>query len=413
MTTIAVFLMACVIYQPTDWPQFRGQFGSGESAAGLPPVAWSLKDNSNIAWQKELPGRGVSGAIVVGDHVLVTSSAGNQQDQLYLFSIQADSGEIQWQRTFWGTGRTACHPLSAMSAPTPASDGQRVVALFASNDVVCLDLQGNLQWVRSLETEHPLAFDDRGLASSVLIAEGVAIVQVATQGASFVTALDLDTGQTNWTHELSKLTNWATPGATSIGGQTWIVVQSADELVVLDARTGKVRWQHKAEGALIPSPVVVGTSVYLPAEGLLKLELSQESDKVDVRWKSNALGPNSASPVLSGPHIFVMRPPNVLTCGDISNGKVLWKKRLTGEQFWATPAIVQDRLYIASADGKVHVVDTKDRGTILGTSEMDEEILGSPALSGNALYLRGVKHLWKIVPSVPEASGTSLRSSPS
>ncbi len=134
----------------------------------------------------------------------------------------------------------------------------------------------------------------------------------------------------------------------------------------------------------------------MPSEGLLRLELAELADKVEVRWTSNTLRPNSASPVLAGQRIFVMRPPNVLTCGDVTSGKVLWKKRIPGEQFWATPAMAQDRLYVASADGKVHVVDTTDQGAILGTSDMEEEILGSPAISGNALFIRGVKHIWKI-----------------
>ncbi len=248
MTWITVFLMTCFAIQPTDWPQFRGPCGSGATATGTPPVAWSLKDRSHIAWQRELPGRGVGGAIVVGGHVVVTSSSGKKQDQLHVVAIDDDSGELQWQRTFWGTGRTDCHPLSAMSAPTPASDGECLVALFASNDVLCLDLQGNLRWVRSLGTEHPLAFDDRGLASSPLMADGAVVIQVASQGTSFVTALELDSGQTRWMRELSTKTTWATPCVTSIGGSPWIVVQSADELIVLDARTGKPRWQYAAQG---------------------------------------------------------------------------------------------------------------------------------------------------------------------
>ncbi len=393
-----VFLISYVLVsmQPTDWPQFRGPDGSGVTRVGTPPIDWSIDGNKNVAWRVELPGRGVGGAIILNDQVVVTSSSGANQDQLHVFAIDNASGKIQWQRSFWGTGRTACHPLSAMSAPTPAGDGQRIVAVFASNDVVCLDMQGNLQWVRGLGLEQPLAFDDRGLASSPLIVDRAAIIQIACQGHSFVAALDLDTGKTRWEHELSKATNWASPCTAMIGNETWAVVQSADELLVLDTATGEPRWTYKADGALIPSPVVDDATIYLPADGLTRLQLAEVGDKIDVKWKTKNLGPQSASPILAGKQVLVMRPPNILTCGNVEDGKVAWKKRIEGEQFWATPAMAGNHLYIASAEGKVNVIDVANEGALLGTIDMDEEMLASPAISGNAIYLRGVKHIWKI-----------------
>lgn len=393
-----VFFLACAVFafQPTDWPQFRGQFSSGVSQVGAPPTEWTNENDSHVAWRLALPGRGVGGAIVVGGQVIVTSSSGTKQDQLHVFAIDDASGKIRWQRSFWGTGRTACHPLSAMSAPTPASNGQRILALFASNDVVCLDMDGNLQWVRSLGTEYPLAFDDRGLASSPLIVDDIAVIQVACQGTSFVAALELDSGNVRWRQELSKTTNWTSPCAINIGGGNCVVVQSADELLVLDAKSGESRWNYKADGALIPSPVITGSTIYLPADGLTCLQLSEGADQVEVQWKNNNLGPQSASPIIAGDHVLVMRPPNVLTCGSAADGKVLWKKRIEGEQFWATPALAGNHLYIASAEGKVHVIDVANEGAIVGTVDMEEEILASPAISGDAIYLRGVTHIWKI-----------------
>jgi len=37
-----------------------------------------------------------------------------------------------------------CHEKTAVAAPTPASDGERIYALYSSNDVACFDLEGNL-----------------------------------------------------------------------------------------------------------------------------------------------------------------------------------------------------------------------------------------------------------------------------
>src|SRR5436309_538471 len=86
------------------------------------------------------------------------------------------AGQKLWQRTVWETGPTASHPKTCMAAPTPASDGKYLVALFATNDLICVDLDGNPQWIRSLHDEKPGASDGRGLASSPLIIGSTVIV---------------------------------------------------------------------------------------------------------------------------------------------------------------------------------------------------------------------------------------------
>ena len=72
---------------------------------------------------------------------------------------RAGTGRRLWQRSFFATGPTDAHPKTCMAAPTPASDGKTVVALFGTNDLVALDLDGNVQWVRSLYEENPGATD--------------------------------------------------------------------------------------------------------------------------------------------------------------------------------------------------------------------------------------------------------------
>jgi len=129
-----------------DWPQFRGADTTG--VAPDQKVPKSLGDH--LAWTVDLPGRGLSGPIVVGGRVFLTASSGYQQDRLHVLCFDAPTGKKLWERQFWATGRTLCHPKMCNATPTPASDGRRVFAFFSSNDVVCLDLEGNLLWMRGL-----------------------------------------------------------------------------------------------------------------------------------------------------------------------------------------------------------------------------------------------------------------------
>lgn len=59
-----------------DWTQFRGD---GGVSVGDTAVPTTFDDQHNIAWKAELPGKGASGPIVVGDQVIVTSSGGGSR----------------------------------------------------------------------------------------------------------------------------------------------------------------------------------------------------------------------------------------------------------------------------------------------------------------------------------------------
>ena len=123
-----------------------------------PPVAFA-KDEAgiehNVAWKTAIPGRGVSSPILVAGKVIVTAASGFKQDRLHVLCIDAKTGPIDWERQFWATGRTLCHPTSSVAANTPSSDGKRIFAFFSSNDLACLDLDGNLLWYRGLTHDFP------------------------------------------------------------------------------------------------------------------------------------------------------------------------------------------------------------------------------------------------------------------
>lgn len=109
-----------------DWPQFRGPHGNGASEET--GFAWRLDAAENLAWQMALPGRGLSSPIVMGDRVFVTAASGPRQEELRVLCFQTTDGKLRWERRFWATGRTMCHPKTCVAAPTPASDGERVYA---------------------------------------------------------------------------------------------------------------------------------------------------------------------------------------------------------------------------------------------------------------------------------------------
>ena len=204
-----LFAAATSLAAGADWPQFRGRDGVGVAPNVSLPT--KVSGTENVAWKAPLPGRGPSSPIVVGDRVFVTCSDGVRQDKLHVLCFDTATGKSRWRRQFWATGRTLSHPTSANAAPTPASDGQRVFAFFSSNDLICLDLDGNLLWYRGLAHDFPKAGNDVGMSSSPVVADGTVIVQVENFGDSFAAGLDAATGETRWRTERSAQSNWCSP----------------------------------------------------------------------------------------------------------------------------------------------------------------------------------------------------------
>ena len=102
----------------------------------------------------------------------MTSCSGARQERLHIICFNASDGKRRWERQFWATGRTTCHEKISVAAPTPVSDGSHVFALFSSNDLVCLDLEGRLLWLRGLMRDYPNASNNLGLSSSPLLGDG-------------------------------------------------------------------------------------------------------------------------------------------------------------------------------------------------------------------------------------------------
>ncbi|WP_425615900.1 PQQ-binding-like beta-propeller repeat protein [Anatilimnocola sp. NA78] len=379
-----------------DWLQFRGSDNSSVAASARVPTEFSA--DKNIAWKSPLVGKGVSGPIVVGKKVFVTASSGAVvQDRLHVLCFDADSGKQLWHRQFWATGRCFHHPTSANAAPTPASDGERVFAFFSSNDLVCLDLDGNLQWYRGLGYDFPKAGNDVGMSSSPVVAGGAVVVQVENQGDSFAAGLDVLTGETLWRENRKPSANWASPAILKdANGKEAVLLQSPGVLTAHEPRSGKQVWKFDAQCSTIPSATAVKDRIYLPAKGLTVLEADASTTSPTLAWESSRLSPGNSSPVIVGDQVYILARAGVLACGDIKTGDVHWQHRLAGT-FWATPVVAGEHLYCVNQDGKCFVVKLgTEKPADPPVSELGEQVLSSPALSDNGLFIRTEKHLWKI-----------------
>lgn len=377
-----------------DWLQFRGPNSSGVAVDDAGPTEFKGKDS--IAWSLNLPGRGLSSPLVIGDSVFVTCSSGPNQNELHIFRVDANSGEVKWERRFWTTGRTMTHGKTSVAAATPCSDGKRIYALFSSNDLICLDLDGNLQWLRGLTLDYPNASNSLGMASSPVVAGGALVVQSENDSESFAAGIDLETGKNLWRQDRPKSANWTSPVVLP-GAQEVVALQSSAGVLGVIPSTGSEVFNYTDGASTIPSSTVAGGVLYVPSHGITALKPDDKGGEPKQLWRDAQLGPGTGSPLVIGDKIYVINKAGVVTCAETSSGETVWRARASGP-FSASPVAAGNFIYLFSEQGKGQIFDvTKgEEGNPVSEIELEDTILGTPAISNGAIYVRSDAKLWKL-----------------
>src|SRR5262245_13456495 len=137
------FVIACLALSLTlpiraaDWPQFRGPAGSGVADDQKPPVKFGPTEN--LAWKVPVP-PGASSPVVVGDRIILTAF---ENDKLLTICYSRTDGKELWRAEAKAKKIEDFHPVEGTpAAPTPASDGKKVVVYFGSCGLICYDLEG-------------------------------------------------------------------------------------------------------------------------------------------------------------------------------------------------------------------------------------------------------------------------------
>ena len=67
---------------------------------------------------------------------------------------------------------------------------------------------------------------------------------------------------------------------------------------------------------------------------------------------------------------------------------------MSADNFSASPVGAADRIYLLSEEGRTVVLERGPKLKVLAINELDERFQASPAIVGDAIYLRGDRHLF-------------------
>jgi outer membrane protein assembly factor BamB len=403
-------LLPALLLGPADdpvWPDYRGPNHDGHAPADA-RLALDWSEEANVIWKRAIWGRGWSSPVVAEGRVWLTT-ADSAGERLAVLCFDVASGKRLLDRTlFEVVAPQHRNKLNSYASPSPVVEAGRVYLFFGNEGLVCLD-SGNFEelWRRTdLNCDHM-----EGPGSSPLLLADRLIVHVDGGDVQYVCAIATATGKTLWKTargldlkpfipDMRKA--YSTPVPVRRDARTVLVSSGAQATYGYDAENGRELWRVRHGGFSMSSRPVIHGDLAIISTGFMRPELwairlGGEGDVTEthVVWKATRGAATMPSPVLVGGLLFVVSDGGVLTCLNPDDGDELGRQRLA-DRTCASLLAAGQRIYQFDTAGLTAVVSADEQLELLGSGQLDEGCMATPAVIGDALILRTKTHLYRI-----------------
>lgn len=383
-------------------------------AAGWPNLFGPTHDNRSTDailtdWPDDGPpelwripiGTGYSSPIVVGERVVLLHRAGDEE---VVACLDAETGVSRWEFRYPTSFVCGSHYTNGPYS-TPASDGERVVALGAQGQLHCLRLSdGELIWGRRTSEEFDVGPDVFGAGHSPLIWNGRVILNIGGRtGAAGIIAFDPESGDVLW-QATDHGPSYATPQPAVINGRERLFVLTKFGLVMLDPADGTVFFERPyassiSDGYSAVTPVVSGNLVLVSifGEGSMCLQV-QDDDSCVIVWEDRRTLTSQYNPFLvEGGHVYGIHATDTsFRCVELASGELKW--RWKSDLRRSTQVIAGGHVLLFGEFGDVGLIELNPEeavecATTPGSVFDGERCYAAPALAGGRLYLRNESEL--------------------
>lgn len=375
-----------------NWASFRGPFGRGLAINVTPPTNWNGITSNNVCWLSEIPLPGFNSPVVWNNRIFL-SGANVLTQEIYCFD--ADNGELLWTHPVDDVPRQPGEMQeitedTGFAAPTLATDGTRVCAVFASGDCVCLDVNGTRLWSRSLG----IPIISYGYASSPIIYRDTLIIQYDTEEVGRVMALSLADGSTVWETPREYGSSWSSPVLVPVAGRMLLVLNATPMVTAYDPETGTLLWECECLGGEVaPSPAYADGVVFSANEYATLTAI--DADTGTNLWQIYDHLPEVASPLAVSNYLYLATSGGTLACLNVRDGSEFWLWE--GDNgFYASPVYAGGYIYAMDMRGETHIFREGTNMVLVGTYPLGESSVCIPAFKGSRMYVRGRDFLYCI-----------------
>lgn len=373
-----------------DWPMWRGPTQNGVAKSDQqPPTRWS--ETENVSWRAEVPGRGHSSPVVIGDRVYIASADHEREAQVVL-ALDRATGKRIWEAVVhqggFETKGNRMNKKATLASSTIASDGTRLFINFLNDGAVwtsALDFEGEKLWQTRL-TDYLV---HQGYGSSPTIYENLVIASADTKAGGAIVAMQRTTGEIVWRRDRPEMPNYPSPVVVQADGRQQMIMTGCELVTSLNPLTGETLWEFPGATTECVTTTVTDGKVVLTSGGYpdnhIAAVAADGSGKVV--WE-NTDREYVPSMLIAKGHVFAVLDAGIATCLDVATGEQIWKQRLGGT-FSSSPVLVGDHIYITSESGTTHVFKASVQAyEEVASNNLGAEVFASPAICGGEIFMR-------------------------
>lgn len=378
-----------------EWSNWRGPNSDGTAAPGQ-TLPLEFSDSERVHWKAAIPGRGHSTPVVMGDRIFLTT-AHEQEETQSVLCYRFDDGELLWEKVLIeGELPSKIHRKNTHASPSIATDGERIFALFHVKSeelrLFALDFEGEEVWRKNVGRFS----SDRGFGygTSPVVAAGNVIIASDTKGKGYIAAFDGVTGKEAWrTERRASTASYGTPVLAMLNGQEQILINGADRVASYNPTTGRELWSVKGGDPLIANTVVwkdgrVFASGGYPGRETWAIDVATR----EVVW-SEPVKCYEQSMIVVDDFLYGIAEGGVVHCWEVATGNLLWRERLTKGPESASPVFAGGHIYHANEEGVVFVIKPNpEELELVAENQVGEEIFATPAITRNRILIRSASY---------------------
>lgn len=417
LVMLAVIAAANPVLAEDQWSQFRGPEGNGHTRSTGLPLEWGEK--KHVVWKTPIHDRGWSSPVIWGSQIWMTTATKDGR-KLFAICVDKDSGKVLHDIHVFDVDLPMAITVdNTYATPTPVIEEGRVYIHYGTYGTASLDTAtGRILWVRrDLNCDHEKG---AGPASSPLLVGNSIVIHVDGRDVQYVIAIDKVSGKDVWKTTRSidfseipvhQRKAYGMPILIPRGDGKQLVGVGAKGVFAYDPATGKELWKARHRGwSIAPRPVFGHGLVFAiidrdhPELWAIRPDGSGDVTDSHVAWKETRRMPQRVSPLLVGDLLFVVNRNGIATCLEAKSGTVVWQERVKGA-FSASPIYADGRIYLFNEDAVCTVIKPAREFEVLAVNPLaKEQLMATPAVAGNALFVRTEKHLYRIENSSPSAN---------